>query len=132
MAVSAVADRPRLLFVDDEEPVLEAAHEYFEAQGYDVDCARELEEAQALVSFVRYAALVADLRLTGSHGTEGFEVLRFVRERSPDTHVLMLTAYGSAPVEAEARRLGVDAFLQKPQPLAEVAGILGGMVGGRK
>ena len=113
----------RILVVDDEEPILAAVREYFEPLGYGVDCARELEEAEALLAHVRYALLIADLRLTGSQSAEGLELIRFVRERSPWTRTILLTGFGSVEVETEALGRGVDAFLQKPQPLAHLASI---------
>lgn len=114
--------KPRILIVDDEEPILSAMREYFESQTrFDVDCARELEEAEALLSHVHYALLIADLRLTGLHSSEGLELIRFARERSPWTRVVLLTSFGSPEVENEAVSRGVDAFRQKPMPLAELA-----------
>jgi DNA-binding response OmpR family regulator len=116
--------KPRILVVDDEEPILLALREYFAPLKYEVDCARELEEAEALLSHIRYDLLIADLRLTGSHGNEGLELIRFVRERSPWTRIIVLTGYGSAEIESEAVGRGVDAFLQKPMPLADLAEIV--------
>jgi len=113
----------RILVVDDEEPILAAVREYFEPLGYEVDCARELEEAEALLAHVHYSLLIADLRLTGSQSAEGLELIRFVRERSPWTRTILLTGFGSVEVETEALGRGVDAFLQKPQPLAHLASI---------
>jgi DNA-binding NtrC family response regulator len=115
--------KPRILVVDDEEAILLAIHEYFVPLKYEVDCARELEEAEALLSHVRYALLIADLRLTGIHSNEGLELIRFTRERSPWTRIVVLTGYGSAEMESEAVGRGVDAFLQKPMPLADLAEI---------
>jgi CheY-like chemotaxis protein len=119
----------RMLVIDDEEPILFAAREYFSSLGFEVDCATELEEAQALLAHVEYAIVIADLRLTGIYGTEGLAVVRDVRERCPQTRILLLTAYGSPAVEEEARRLGVDGFLQKPKPLPDVAQIVFGLLG---
>lgn len=130
MSVDAVEQsRPRMLVIDDEEPILFAAREYFEALGFAVDCATELEEAEALLSHLRYAIVIADLRLTGIYGTEGLAIVRHVRERCPQTRILILTAYGSQAVEEEARRLGVDGFLQKPKPLPDVAQIVFALLG---
>lgn len=119
----------RLLVVDDEEPILFAMGEYLSAQGYQVDCAREMEEAEALVANIHYSAVIADLRLTGTHGAEGLEIIAYVRERCPRTRIILLTAYGSPQIEGEARRRGVDAFLHKPMPLAGVAQIVLNLLG---
>jgi DNA-binding response OmpR family regulator len=119
----------RLLIVDDEESILLALQEYFTSYGFLVDCARELEEAEALLSRIAYALVIADLRLTGVYGIEGLQLIGFVREHSPTTRVILLTAYGTPEIEREARRLGVDAFIYKPKPLPELAQVVHGLLG---
>jgi len=42
---------------------------------------------------------------------------------------VILTAYGSPAAEKEARTRGVDAFIHKPKALAEVARVIGQLVG---
>lgn len=119
----------RILVVDDEPPILLAMGAYFRKHGYEVDCAREREEAEALLTARRYACVIADLRLTAAHGADGLELVGFVRERCPLTRIVIMTAYGSAATEQEARHRGADAFLHKPKPLAEVAQIVCGLLG---
>jgi DNA-binding response OmpR family regulator len=121
----------RMLVVDDEEPILFAMREYFAQCGYSVDCARELEEAEALILQYRYDIVVADLRLTDAYAAEGLTLLAHIRECASQTPVILLTAYGSPAVEREARRLGVVHVLQKPAPLPEVARIVFGLLGPR-
>ena len=118
----------KILVVDDEEAILFAIKEYFSAHGYDVDCARELEEAEALLGFIQYAAVIADLRMTGINGAEGLELVSYVRERSQTTRIIILTAYGCPEVEGEAMKRGVDVFLHKPKPLPELAQIVFGLL----
>ncbi|HEY0593215.1 MAG TPA: response regulator [Thermoanaerobaculia bacterium] len=115
---------PAMLVVDDEKTITFAIHHYFPRRGYRVDCAQELEEAEALMANVHYDVVIADLRLTGVHGSEGLEIIRSVRERHPRTRVILLTAYGSPEIEAAAIRFGVHSFLQKPKPLAELAEVV--------
>jgi CheY-like chemotaxis protein len=123
--------KQKILVVDDEEAILTAMRNYFGHLGYEVDCAREREEAEALIGSVQYACVIADLRLTAAHGADGLEVLATVRQRCPSTRTIILTAYGSPAVESEAKRRGVDAFLHKPRPLADVAQVVMGLVGAR-
>ena len=47
-------------------------------------------------------------------GIDGMEVLRRVRKAYPQVQVVILTGHGSEKDEAEARRLGAFAYLQKP------------------
>ena len=118
----------RILLVDDERDVLFGMHEYFSALSFAVDCATELEEAQALVSHVQYSAVIADMRLTGSHGAEGLDVIALVRETNPDAGILLLTAFGSPELTNEAKRRGVNAVLQKPRPLEEIARVVQSLI----
>ena len=120
---------PRILIVDDEEPILFAMREYFAAHGFSVDCARETAEAESLLAHNDYGVAILDLRLSGTPGAEGLDLVASVRAISPATRIILLTAYGSREIEAEARRLGADAFLHKPKPLAEVAQIASGLMG---
>ncbi len=111
-----------VLVVDDESAMLSAIREYFECRGVMVDCAHELEEAQALLTKRRYSAVITDLRMT-AHGDEGFHLVDEIRERSPNTRILLLTGYNSPEIRAEAIRRGVDAVLSKPTSLASLARI---------
>ena len=114
----------RILVVDDEESILFALAEYFAKCGYEVDCAREFQEAVSLLDHAHYSVAIVDLRLTGIDGVEGLELIEHMRERHSDTRTILLTAYGSPEIEAEARSRGVDVMLNKPRPLKEMAGVV--------
>jgi DNA-binding response OmpR family regulator len=110
----------RILLVDDEEPILHAMGRYLTRSGFIVDCARELEEAEALLSCFPYDLVIADLSLTEPNSQEGLEIIRHARRISPHTRLILLTAQGSAAMEKEARRRGCDAMFLKPKPLPEL------------
>ncbi len=120
---------PRLLIVDDEAAILFALGDYLSRSGYEVDRARGRAEAESLLAAASYDLVVVDLRLGVSEPRGGLEVLRRLRERQPGARAILLTAYGSAEVEAELAAFQGDVrLLSKPQPLArlaeEVAGLL--------
>jgi len=121
---SPLAKRHRILIVDDEESILFAFREFLGSLGWSVDSAREREEAEALIAIVPYSLVIADLRLTAVNDTDGLQIVHWIKERRPNAHVIVLTAYGSSTVEREALDLGVSAFLHKPQPLASVAALI--------
>lgn len=122
--------RPRLLVVDDEPAILFALADYLARSGYAVDRARSRTEAEGLLVAASYDLVVVDLRLGVSEPRGGLAVLRRLREHQPGTRAILLTAYGSAEVEAELAAFGAVRLLSKPQPLArlaeEVAGLLAG------
>lgn len=110
-----------MLVVDDEEDVTAAVGEFFATFGYVVDHAASVAEAVAMIDRYEYAAVVTDLRLSGSRRMEGMEVIAHLRRRRAAGACIVLTAYGDPELELEARRRGADAFLQKPTPLPELA-----------
>lgn len=120
-AAAAPTARPSILLVDDEEAILFALQDYLSAAGWRVATAASAEGAEELLAASRFAVAVVDLRLSPADDEHaGLAVVRSIRRRSPETRVVVLTAYGSPSVEAEARGLGVDSLLAKPQPLAEL------------
>lgn len=110
----------RILIIDDEQAILLALRTYLGGREYVVDVAQDLETAESLVVAHDYDAVLTDLRLTGRSGTEGLEIIRFVRENLPQAKTILLTAYGSPAVEAQASALGVDLYVQKPITLAQL------------
>ena len=119
---------PRMLIVDDEESICFSMSEYFGLHGYRVDTARELDEAEKLIESNNYVVAVLDLRLGVAHNADGLEITKLLHERQPDTRIVVLTAYGSAEMEDDARRCGADAFLRKPKPLSQVAQVIQGLI----
>ncbi|HKB71653.1 MAG TPA: response regulator [Thermoanaerobaculia bacterium] len=111
----------RLLVVEDEMFIRSAMEDFFTMRKYSVDCASEWEEAEALFAMKTYDIVITDLRLTGFGGTEGLEIIGFVRQRYPTTKLILLTGFGNGEIEAEAKRRGVDVFLHKPISLPELA-----------
>lgn len=115
------ADMRELLVIDDEPTILVALGEYFSERGWEAVISTTMEAAERLLSTRRFDAVIADLRLTGVEGTEGLEIISYVRERQkPETVVTLLTAFGSDEIEEEALRRGADAVFRKPHPLADL------------
>jgi two-component system, NtrC family, response regulator PilR len=114
-----------LLVVDDEESILFPVREYFTARGYDVDCAQDVATAKDLMSRNRYAVVIADVRMGGGiDETQGLDLVLYLRERWPRVRAILITAYRSRAIEAEARSLGVGALLDKPVRLGALAEIV--------
>jgi DNA-binding response OmpR family regulator len=121
----------RILIVDDEELIVMAMRKYFQGLGYDVDAAHELEEAQALLANYEYGLVIADLRLTGIGGVEGLQIVADVRQRCPNTRVILLSAFGTPEIEEASFSRGADVFLQKPKAMVEIAMVARMLLEGR-
>lgn len=111
-----------ILIVDDDEELLSTIAEFLTNTGFSVDCAGELEEAQALLEIgKRYAVVVCDLRLTNPNGSEGLQIIRDVRGHFPDMRIILLTGFAKPAIERELRLRGVDRVLHKPVRLTELS-----------
>jgi len=119
----------RILIVDDQDSILHAVNRFFTRAGFVVDCAHELEEAEALVTHIAYDLVIADLSLSEQGSTEGLEIVRYVRRCCPHTRVIILTAYGSPSIESEALRRGCDRFVLKPKSLSDLVKIAAELTG---
>jgi len=102
--------RPRVLVVDDKENILKLFVRIL-GDGYQVETAADGTRAIALLGGEPYDVVVTDLRMPGA---DGFEVLRAVKARAPETEVVMMTAYATVQDAVEAMRQGAYDYLQKP------------------
>lgn len=103
--------RQKILVVDDEEIARESLLDILRLQGYAVS---GVPNGQAAVDFLRREhvdLLIVDLRMPGM---SGLEVVKVANQVSPDTEVIVLTAYPSVDTAVDALRLRVHDYLQKP------------------
>jgi two-component system response regulator HydG len=101
----------RILVVDDQRNMRATLALMLRAAGYDVDEASDGANGVELGSKGAYDIILTDLRM----GTlDGLTVLRAVRESSPNTEVIIMTAFGTIESAVEAMRLGAFDYIQKP------------------
>jgi DNA-binding NtrC family response regulator len=103
-----------ILIVDDETTILMAFKKLLECPNVEVDTAETIDEAFALLDRHSYSAVIADLRLSGFSGEEGLEIIRYVKERHPESQVILITAYGNEDVMKKAYSLGASFYFEKP------------------
>jgi CheY-like chemotaxis protein len=115
----------------DDEAVLLPIAQYLRGRRHDVVTACEAEEAEALLAHEPFDLLVLDLALS-RFGRGGHEVLRSIHASHPWLPIVAMGAESNPEMEQEAARLGADAFLVAPQPLAELARVVETLVAVRK
>ena len=103
-----------LLLVDDEPAILMAFKKLLQNSETSVDTAENIECAKELLDERAYDAVIADLRLSGFAGEEGLEIIRYVKERHPETQIILITAYGNQDVMKNACNLGAAFYFEKP------------------
>jgi DNA-binding NtrC family response regulator len=110
-----------LLLVDDEESFRKLVGGELGRSGYAVETAGGVEEARRLLAQRSFHLVVLDVRMPDG---SGLDLLREVREASPQTEVIMLTAYGTVQEAIRAMKEGAHDFLTKPCRLAELEAVL--------
>jgi diguanylate cyclase (GGDEF)-like protein len=108
----------RVLVVDDDRLVLQLFVETLTEEGYDVDGASNGVEAMKLIRKNRYDVILTDLKLPD---ISGIEILRKVKERTPNVEVIIITAYGTVDSIVEAVKEGAFDFIVKPAELSRIS-----------
>jgi CheY-like chemotaxis protein len=107
---TTIREKP-ILIVDDEKNIRLTLSTSLESLGVETDSAENGKEALLKLREKEFGLILLDIRMPG---VDGMEVLRKVRESSPDIHIIILTAYGTIELAVEAMKLGVVDFIQKP------------------
>jgi DNA-binding NtrC family response regulator len=100
-----------VLVVDDELSNATSLEKIFAKEGMRVLLAEGAKRALELVRTHRVQVVLTDLMMPGTSGTE---LLRAVKELSPDTEVVLMTAYGTVENAVQAMREGAYDFVEKP------------------
>jgi DNA-binding NtrC family response regulator len=108
---------PLVLIVEDEAILRESMGTYLEHHRYGTALAESGEEGLRLAEELGPDVAVVDIRLPG---IDGLEVLQRLRELSPDTEVVIMTAHASVSSAVEAIKRGAFDYLTKPLDLEEL------------
>ena len=101
----------RILVVDDDEIILTSLSEFLRLEGYGVETASSFQEASAHLGAGAFRVVIADVSMPD---VDGFELLKMIRNRYPDTAVIMITGYGTIESAVEAIKRGAFDYLTKP------------------
>jgi len=103
--------QPHILLLEDEASVAQGLQMVLEEAGYDVDLALTGKKALDIIETNSFDGLVADLRLPD---IDGMGVIRRLKEKQPDTAVVVITGYASVSSAVDAIKLGAFDYLPKP------------------
>ncbi|MAI79674.1 MAG: hypothetical protein CL917_12085 [Deltaproteobacteria bacterium] len=100
----------KLLIVEDDERFARTIADEFRDRGYDVEWLETLQSVREAPVLNPDFAIV-DLRIRQD---SGLDVITTIKERSPDTVIVVLTGYGSIATAVRATKLGASSYLTKP------------------
>jgi len=100
-----------VLVIDDEAAVNNNIRKILSKKGFSVDQAMTKEDALQKIEAKAYRLALLDLKIPG---VQGLELLNAIREKSPETLVIIITGYASIETAKESARLGAVDYLPKP------------------
>ncbi len=104
----------RILFVDDEESIIDMLRMAFESFGYEVYTAESGIEALEMLKKNKIECMFFDLRLPGM---DGIELCRMVRRDNPIAFIFAMTGYANVFELFDCREAGFDDYFLKPLEL---------------
>jgi two-component system, NtrC family, nitrogen regulation response regulator NtrX len=105
---------PRILIVDDEPGIRQSLKGIFSDEGFTTDAVASGEDCLKKLDESSYDLVFLDIWLPG---IDGLETLRRLREKSPDTRVVMISGHATIATAVSATKLGAYDFIEKPLSL---------------
>jgi len=112
-----VEKKVEILILDDEPIVCDRLKPALEKFGYSVETFTDSQAAIDELACKRYDVLITDLKMSGP---SGLDVLRFVKEQTPGTQVIVITGYATAEQAKESMRGGAVDFIAKPFRISQL------------
>jgi two-component system response regulator PilR (NtrC family) len=107
----------KILVVDDEQSLRDFLAIMLKKEGHDVVTAENGKHGLKAVQAEIFDLVISDVKMPG---VDGIGVLKTVKEVSPETVVVMITAYATAETAVEAMKLGASDYIIKPFKIDEL------------
>ena len=118
-----------ILIIDDDEGMLKTLNYILVDKGYDVVPCSTGAEAIALVNRRTFDIALIDIKMPGM---DGVAVLKAIKKVSPDTSIMMITAYTMHKLVEEAKKEGVTAVFPKPLDIDKMIAYTEGLASNNK
>jgi response regulator RpfG family c-di-GMP phosphodiesterase len=117
MVESAPGEPTKILIVDDDASVRDVITVLLGEEGYACTAVSSAEAGLDAVRQADYPLVISDVRMPGR---DGIWLLERIRDATPDTAVVMLTAFGDTEAAVECLRNGAADYLLKPPKVTEL------------
>jgi len=119
----------KILLVDDDEWIRDSMSLFFEAEGCHLTALETAEEGLEALQKQDFDIIITDYRLPGM---DGLDFLKRIYDPLSHSIKILITAYGNHEVVAEASKLGVQDFIEKPFTSDIIEGALSSLVKAQK
>jgi DNA-binding NtrC family response regulator len=123
--VAKMSNKNRILIVDDDETVRRSYLRSLESISCQVAAARDGEEALQTMEQKPFDVVLLDMRMPGQNG---LSVLRTIKQKWPESEVVIITGYPTVDSAKEAVRLGAFDYVAKPVGPQDVINVTDGAI----
>lgn len=116
-----MADKKKILLVEDEEVVAGAASRILNIEGFEIEMTSSAEQALEKLNENQYHLLLSDLMLPGMSGLELIQKIRGIYKEMP---IIIVSGYASLANALKAFKEGAFDFIPKPFDFEELAGVV--------
>ncbi|MBK1858069.1 sigma-54-dependent transcriptional regulator [Cerasicoccus arenae] len=110
-----------ILVIDDDEGLRYSLERVLSARGYEIIQASSGEEGLKVAETAKPSVILLDNRMGG---ITGIETLQHLRSKSPDSMVILMTAFGTTQTAIEAMKFGAFDYIIKPFDVAKILGLI--------
>jgi DNA-binding NtrC family response regulator len=111
----------RILVLDDEEIVVTRLKATLEKEGYVVETFTDSRHAKERIEENKFDIVVTDLKMANIDGMQLFE---FVKQKYPDTKVILISGFATLKVVKDALQTGVRDVIAKPFKISQIKDLI--------
>jgi DNA-binding NtrC family response regulator len=102
----------KIVIIDDEKDILDTLKRFLTRSGkLEIDCFLNPKEALTHIKSGKYDLVLTDIMMPQMNG---MDVLKIIKNESPETKVIMMTAYSTIDKTIEANQVGAEEYVTKP------------------
>lgn len=115
--VKNVRVKNSVLIIDDEEDILSTCKTVLEDEDYNVETAKDYNEAVKIFESKKIDLVFLDVWLPN---TDGLDILSNIKEKYPDTTIIMMSGHAGVETAVRATKMGAYDFLEKPISISKL------------
>ena len=111
----------KILILDDEEIVVTRLKAALEKEGYVVETFIDSQIAKKRIEEIKFDIVVTDLKMAN---LDGMQLFHFVKEKYPDTEVILISGFATLKVVKDALQEGVRDVIAKPFKISQIKDLI--------
>ena len=123
--VAKMSNKNRILIVDDDETVRQSYLRSLESISCNIEAASDGEEALQTMEHKPFDVVLLDMRMPGQ---DGLSVLRTIKQKWPESEVVIITGYPTVDSAKQAVQLGAYDYVAKPVGPQDVINVTEGAI----